>query len=185
MRTHSGLPGRGSVCPAGPRLRSRLAQTLDDRGVGHPAALTHLPVVPRARRRGLTPIRTPICSPCPSASTNKRAAQRVPASTQTCSAAIWGSSGRRFKSFQPDPVFSHVRAVSADRQKSKFITPGGVSSNADSNGCSVAQSTGQVVDCCPCCVVAGVPVDAPGDRRMGAQSLFVNTQRVRDRAVPT
>jgi Transposase IS116/IS110/IS902 family len=90
MRTLSGLPGRGSVCPAGPRLRSRLAQTLDDRGVGHPAALTHLPVVPRARRRGLTPIRTPISSPCPSASTNKRAAQRVPASTQTCSAAIWG-----------------------------------------------------------------------------------------------
>jgi hypothetical protein len=36
-----GCRGGGSVCPAGPRLRSHLAQTLDDGGVGHPAALAH------------------------------------------------------------------------------------------------------------------------------------------------
>jgi hypothetical protein len=40
MRNTPGLPG-GALCPAGPRLRSRLAQTLDNGGVGHPAALTH------------------------------------------------------------------------------------------------------------------------------------------------
>jgi hypothetical protein len=40
MRNTPGLPG-GALCPAGPRLRSRLAQTLDNGGVGHPAALAH------------------------------------------------------------------------------------------------------------------------------------------------
>jgi hypothetical protein len=40
MRNTPRLPG-GSVCPAGLRLRSRLAQTLDDCGVGHAAALAH------------------------------------------------------------------------------------------------------------------------------------------------
>ena len=99
----------------------RLAEPLDDSGdVGHPAALTHLPVVPRARRRGLTPIRTPISSPCPSASTNKRAAQRVPASTQTCSAAIWGSSGRRFKSCQPDTGQRHFPRTPTRGRSSMF-----------------------------------------------------------------
>jgi hypothetical protein len=96
-----------SVAPLTLRQRSRPGRPssrrgVNDRGVGHPAALTHLAVVPRSRPRGLTPIRTPISSPCPSASTNKPAAQRVPAGIQTCSAGNWGSSGRRFKSCQPD-----------------------------------------------------------------------------------
>ena len=96
-----------SVAPLTLRQRSRPGRPssrrgVNDRGVGHPAALTHLAVVPRSRPRGLTPIRTPISSPCPSASTNKPAAQRVPAGIQTCSAGNWGSRGRRFKSRQPD-----------------------------------------------------------------------------------
>jgi hypothetical protein len=64
-----------------------------------------VPVVPRSRRGGLTPILTPISSPRPSAPTHKPAVQRVSTSTQTDSAAIWGSSGRRFKSCQPDQSF--------------------------------------------------------------------------------
>jgi hypothetical protein len=105
-----------SVAPLTLRQRSRPGRPssrrgVNDRGVGHPAALTHLPVVPRSRPRGLTPIRTPISSPCPSASTNKPAAQRVPAGIQICSAGNWGSSGRRFKS--PSP-----RAPSPQRQVS-------------------------------------------------------------------
>src|ERR1700739_1864969 len=102
-----------SVAPLTLRQRSRPGRPssrrgVNDRGVGHPAALTHLAVVPRSRPRGLTPIRTPISSPCPSASTNKPAAQRVPAGIQTCSAGNWGSSGRRFKSCQPDKSSSFV-----------------------------------------------------------------------------
>ena len=41
MRTLPGLPWRGCVCPAGPGLRSRLAQPLDDGRVGHATALAH------------------------------------------------------------------------------------------------------------------------------------------------
>src|SRR5271170_2704613 len=40
MRNTPGLPG-GALRPAGPGLRSRLAQPLDDGGVRHPAALAH------------------------------------------------------------------------------------------------------------------------------------------------
>ena len=60
------------------------------------------------------------------------------------------------------------------RKPAFFIPPWGVDSNADSNGTSVqqAQSTGQALDCRPCSVVAGVPVDVPSDRdRGGSQQI--------------
>ena len=48
--------------------------------------------------------------------------------------APWGSSGRRFKSCQPDQGSSRSEAVSEKSWGAFFIPPRGVDSNADSNG---------------------------------------------------
>ena len=50
------------------------------------------------------------------------------------------------------------------------IPPGGVDSNADSNGCSEVQNAeliGEGIDGSPCDVVAGVAVDVASDRVRG------------------
>jgi len=102
---------RGSTMTQGLDARStdRLSGSSTRVGAVSRSLIPVVPVVPRSRRCGLTPILTPISSPRPSASTNKPAAQRVLAGIQTCSADTWGSSGRRFK------VLRHVHVVEPRR----------------------------------------------------------------------
>jgi hypothetical protein len=59
---------------------------------------------------------------------------RILAETGGPVAYIWGSSGRRFKSCQPDQGSSRSEAVSEKSWDAFFIPPRGVDSNADSNG---------------------------------------------------
>ena len=61
----------------------------------------------------------------------------------------WGSSGRRFKSCQPDQDSRSSEAVSERSAAAFCIPPRGMDSNADSNGCSDvvdAELIGQAVD---------------------------------------
>ena len=55
------------------------------------------------------------------------------------------------------------------------MPPEGVDSNADSNVCLVqeAELCSQALNCCPCGVITGVPVNVSGDRRFGCRLASV------------
>ena len=89
-------------------------------------AVRRIRVVPRFRRRGLTPILTPISSPRPSASTHKRAAQRVAFRIPPVSDPERKSHGINQKPRRcfPGRRFSSCRAGRADETSaSAHLTP--------------------------------------------------------------
>lgn len=88
----------------------------------------------------------------------------------------WGQVVAGSNPVSPTEKIARQRVVSEKSGAAFFIPPEGVDSNADSNVCLVqeAELSSQALNCCPCGVITGVPVNVSGDRRFGCRLTGVS-----------